>query len=119
MRSEKNKILIKKRFIMESSKMLKRFRTGASILTALCLVSPLVFADEAVSTDATVKEAFEKDKTGTNPINFTNDARLYNEYRWLNTEGDGSQNLVTAEYRMRRVPDALCQRQMAAPRQGS
>lgn len=91
---------------MESSKMLKRFRTGASILTALCLVSPLVFADEAVSideavsTDATVKEAFEKDKTGTNPINFTNDARLYNEYRWLNTEGDGSQNLVTAEYRM-------------------
>jgi hypothetical protein len=86
--------------------MLKRFRTGASILTALCLVSPLVFADEAVSideavsTDATVKEAFEKDKTGTNPINFTNDARLYNEYRWLNTEGDGSQNLVTAEYRM-------------------
>lgn len=88
---------------MKSSKMLKRFRTGASILTALCLVSPLVFADEAVITEASdvdgVKEAFKKDKTGTNPMNFTNDARLYNEYRWLNTEGDGGQNLVTAEYR--------------------
>jgi hypothetical protein len=46
-----------------------------------------------------VKEKFKKDKTGTNPLNFTNDARLYDEYRWLNTEGDGSQNLLTAEFR--------------------
>jgi hypothetical protein len=46
-----------------------------------------------------VKEKFAKDKTGTNPMNFTFDARLYNEYRWLNTDGDGSQNLVTAEFR--------------------
>jgi hypothetical protein len=46
-----------------------------------------------------VKEKFAKDKTGTNPMNFTYDARLYDEYRWLNTDGDGSQNLVTAEFR--------------------
>ncbi|MDW3095037.1 MAG: hypothetical protein R8G33_05110 [Gammaproteobacteria bacterium] len=39
------------------------------------------------------------DKTGTNPINFTNDFRLYNEYLWLDTEGDGNINITTAEYR--------------------
>jgi hypothetical protein len=39
------------------------------------------------------------DKTGTNPINFTFDARLYNEYQWLNTEGDGNQNITTLEFR--------------------
>jgi hypothetical protein len=39
------------------------------------------------------------DKTGTNPINFTHDARLYNEYIWLNTAGDGYQNITTFEYR--------------------
>jgi hypothetical protein len=39
------------------------------------------------------------DKTGTNPVNFTRDFRIYNEYSWLNTEGDGSQNLTTAEFR--------------------
>ena len=55
-------------------------------------------AAEAENLDG-VKEAFKKDKTGTNPLNFTKDARLYNEYRWLNTEGDGSQNILTAEYR--------------------
>jgi hypothetical protein len=32
-------------------------------------------------------------------MNFTYDARLYDEYRWLNTDGDGGQNLVTAEFR--------------------
>lgn len=48
---------------------------------------------------AEVKEAFAKDKTGTNPMNFTYDARLYDEYRWLNTEGEGRQNLLTAEFR--------------------
>ena len=46
-----------------------------------------------------VKEKFAKDKTGTNPMNFTFDARLYDEYRWLNTDGDGRQNLLTAEFR--------------------
>lgn len=55
-------------------------------------------AAEAENLDE-VKEAFAKDKTGTNPMNFTFDARLYDEYRWLNTDGDGSQNLLTAEFR--------------------
>lgn len=32
--------------------------------------------------------AKKADKTGTNPINFTHDLRLYNEYIWLNTQGD-------------------------------
>jgi len=52
-----------------------------------------------IETVEDVKDKFAKDKTGTNPLNFTFDARLYNEYRWLNTEGDGGQNLLTAEFR--------------------
>jgi hypothetical protein len=39
------------------------------------------------------------DKTGTNPLNFTFDARLYNEFQWLNTAGDGEQNITTFEFR--------------------
>ena len=39
------------------------------------------------------------DKTGTNPINFSKDFRVYNEYSWLNTAGDGNQNVTTMEYR--------------------
>jgi hypothetical protein len=46
------------------------------------------------------KAAMKKDKTGTNPINFTNDMRVYNEFSWLNTEGDGEKNVTTFEYRM-------------------
>jgi hypothetical protein len=45
------------------------------------------------------EESQKKDQTGTNPINFSKDFRVYNEYSWLNTEGDGSQNLTTLEYR--------------------
>jgi len=47
---------------------------------------------KSVSTDTS-------DKTGTNPINFQHDLRVYNEYLWLNTAGDGSQNLTTVEFR--------------------
>ena len=54
---------------------------------------------QEVETADDVKDKFKKDKTGTNPLNFTNDARVYNEYRWLNTDGDGFQNLVTGEFR--------------------
>jgi hypothetical protein len=32
-------------------------------------------------------------------MNFTFDARLYNEYQWLNTAGDGGQNISTFEFR--------------------
>jgi len=45
------------------------------------------------------KAIMKKDKTGTNPINFTFDARLYNEFQWLNTAGDGEQNITTFEFR--------------------
>ena len=41
----------------------------------------------------------DNDKSGTNPINFQRDARIYNEYTWLNTAGDGNQNLTTFEFR--------------------
>jgi len=41
----------------------------------------------------------QADKTGTNPVNFTRDFRVYNEYTWLNTPGDSHQNLTTAEFR--------------------
>jgi hypothetical protein len=40
-----------------------------------------------------------QDKTGTNPVNFQREFRAYNEFTWLNTAGDGSQNLTTAEFR--------------------
>jgi hypothetical protein len=39
------------------------------------------------------------DKSGTNPVNFQRDLRFYNEYSWLNTAGDGNQNVFTVEYR--------------------
>ena len=45
-------------------------------------------------------EEQKKDKTGTNPINFSRDFRIYNEFTDLNTEGDGTQNVTTAEIRL-------------------
>lgn len=44
-------------------------------------------------------ESQSEDKTGTNPVNFQREIRFYNEYSWLNTAGDGSQNLTTTEFR--------------------
>ncbi len=46
-----------------------------------------------------VQAEMDKDKTGTNPVNFQKELRLYNEYSWLNTEGDGNSNLTTLEFR--------------------
>ncbi|MFC0536075.1 hypothetical protein [Pelagicoccus mobilis] len=40
-----------------------------------------------------------EDRSGTNPINFTNDFRLYNEYRGLSSSGEDSQNVTTMEFR--------------------
>ena len=54
---------------------------------------------EADAAKADIKEEFKADKTGTNPINFQYDFRLYNEYQWLNTDGDGWQNTSTLEFR--------------------
>jgi hypothetical protein len=54
-------------------------------------------SDEVGSAEAAVTN--KNDKSGTNPINFQRDARIYNEYLWLNTAGDGNQNLTTLEFR--------------------
>ena len=72
------------------------------VALVFCLAAPDVRAEAEtaeVKTAEDVQKKFEKDKTGTNPMNFTFDARLYNEYRWLNTAGDGYQNLTTFEFR--------------------
>ena len=55
-----------------------------------------VFAEEA----AGAKAAIKGDKTGTNPISFTHDFRVYHEYSELDTTGDGEQNVTTIEFRM-------------------
>lgn len=47
---------------------------------------------------AMAQEAEEKDNTGTNPINFTNDLRIYHNYSKLNTLGDGKTNTTTMEF---------------------
>jgi len=49
--------------------------------------------------DAEAAVTNKDDKSGTNPINFQRDFRIYNEYLWLNTAGDGNQNLTTLEFR--------------------
>ena len=69
---------------------IKQLCCGA-ILTSFLLVSPLHAADQPAD--------FKADKTGTNPVNFTTDFRVYNEYQWLNTDGDGVQNITTIEHR--------------------
>jgi len=43
--------------------------------------------------------AMAKDNTGTNPINFTNDLRIYHNYTELDTRGDGNVNTSTLQYR--------------------
>jgi hypothetical protein len=55
--------------------------------------------DYSLAKEDAQASAMQADKTGTNPINFTFDARIYNEYQWLNTAGDGSQNITTLEFR--------------------
>jgi len=50
--------------------------------------------------DEAYKAEMKKDKTGTNPLNFTFDVRLINEYQWLNTDGDGYQDVITLDYRV-------------------
>jgi hypothetical protein len=62
---------------------------------------PLLFLALFVPIEAHSQDAsdFKGDKTGTNPVNFTFDARIYNEFLWLNTEGDGDRNVTTVEYR--------------------
>ncbi len=61
----------------------------------ISLVALVVFSTYGMAQEQTNK----KDKTGTNPVNFQRDIRFYNEYSWLNTDGDGNQNLTTVEFR--------------------
>jgi hypothetical protein len=95
--------------ILETKKM-KRFYPWLSIFLAATvlfgLAAPGVRAQENAENAASDEEGFaesvstdKNDKTGTNPINFQRDLRIYNEYLWLNTEGDGNQNLTTLEFR--------------------
>jgi hypothetical protein len=60
---------------------------------------PSALAQSTAKSSGGPKAAFKGDKTGTNPINFTHDLRVYNEYQFLNTPGDGSQNITTLEFR--------------------
>jgi hypothetical protein len=67
------------------------------------LVSAALVIFFALSTQVCAQEQGQQtdtsDKTGTNPINFQREIRFYNEYSWLNTAGDGNQNLATVEFR--------------------
>ncbi len=67
------------------------------VLVGLSAVSAVAQDDMEEAVD--IEAEMEKDKTGTNPINFTFDARVYNEFQWLNTDGDGDQNITTFEFR--------------------
>lgn len=71
--------------------------------TLFIMVLAGIFIFGGLSTVAYAEEdaqaAMKKDKTGTNPVNFQRDLRLYNEFSWLNTAGDGTQNLTTLEFR--------------------
>jgi len=66
------------------------------ILTLALSLGAMVFN---VYAQDDVKAKMKSDKTGTNPVNFQRESRLYNEYSWLNTEGDGDQDVTTFEFR--------------------
>ena len=68
-----------------------RLRQTVSIVIALALI--LVIFTTALAQDDS-EEAMKADKTGTKF-----DARLYNEFLWLNTDGDREQNITTFEFR--------------------
>jgi hypothetical protein len=66
---------------------------GLSVLVAL-----FVFSTNGYAQEQSQDQDQGQDKTGTNPINFQRDLRVYNEFSWLNTEGDGNQNLTTVSF---------------------
>ncbi len=69
---------------------------GMKQLINLCAAISLISLSTHVFAQ---QESDTEDNTGTNPIKFARDLRVYNEYSWLNTPGDGSQNLTTMEFR--------------------
>jgi hypothetical protein len=76
---------------------MKRF-TIILFVILIGVLSVQAQAEEAKGQDAP-ELASKSDKSGTNPINFTYDLRIYNEYQWLKNS-DGHQNISTLEYRM-------------------
>ena len=64
-------------------------------LASIALVTSVALSSAGLAEELASKE----DKTGTNPINFQDEVRFYSEYSWLNTEGDGNQNVATFEFR--------------------
>jgi len=68
-----------------------------SIVVAALLIIGL--AATGVHAQDDVKGKMKSDKTGTNPVNFQRESRLYNEHTWLNTDGDDDQNVTTFEFR--------------------
>lgn len=77
---------------------MKRAKLHLSVVFTTLLIVGL--ASTGVQAQDDTKEDMKADKTGTNPINFTYDARIYNEFQWLNTRGDGYQNITTFEFRI-------------------
>jgi hypothetical protein len=89
---------------------MKSTRIAALVIALLMCTGGAVFAEEndsepvdeaaeATQAQEELKKQMEADKTGTNPLNFSFDARLYHEYQGLNTTGDGAQNITTFEFR--------------------
>ena len=76
-----------------------RISVISAVVAVLFVVGVLPAVGQTEEELEVIKESFEKDSTGTNPLNFVNDARVYNEYQWLNTAGDGGQNITTLELR--------------------
>ncbi|MDX2481965.1 MAG: hypothetical protein QNK24_16710 [Desulfuromusa sp.] len=74
--------------------------TGISIfaLAPAHAENPVASATQS-SSGQDQEQSQQQDKTGTNPVNFTKDIRVYSEYSWLNTAGDGNQSLTTTEFR--------------------
>ncbi len=71
---------------------MKSYITLTIVLIAFTALIMLPSAGFAQEEDLPAEEATDNsDKTGTNPINFQRDFRIYNEYSWLNTAGDGNQ----------------------------
>ncbi len=71
-----------------------------SLLVATAFVASVALSSVGFSQEQSQQqEQAKQDKTGTNPINFQKDLRFYNEFTWLNTLGDGTQNLTTVEFR--------------------
>jgi hypothetical protein len=76
--------------------MKKRNLHLSAVFAALLIIG---LASTGVQAQGDAKKAMKGDKTGTNPINFTHDVRIYNEYQFLNTSGDSDQNITTLEFR--------------------